>query len=158
MADSKISNLTEITNPSNSDVLLIVNGGSNKKIQVSNFGRGVSESLLSTTNNIDLNTSTASSLFTSLSGTSTVITKVVIRNASTSLTTASVSFGWNSSAFNDVISNATHTELTGNTIYTALGAKTGATVGTSSQIFKIKANTLQGAAATVSVDVFGVII
>jgi len=37
MADAKISNLTELTTPSATDVLPIVNGGVTKKIQYSNL-------------------------------------------------------------------------------------------------------------------------
>jgi hypothetical protein len=113
------------------------------------------ETLLSTTASVNLNTATATTIYTVPSGKSCVVTKVVVRNASTSLTTASYSFGFNSAAFNNVIADATHTELTGNTLYSLIAAKTGATVGTTTQTFKVKANTLQGGAATVTIDVFG---
>ncbi|MEK6282045.1 MAG: DUF2341 domain-containing protein [Acidobacteriota bacterium] len=114
-----------------------------------------SEGLLSTTAAVNLNTATATTLYTCppAAGTTCVITKVVIRNASTSLTTASISFGWNSAAFDNVIANATHTELTGSTLYTVLNAKVGAAVGAAEGVFKVQANTLQGATATI--DVFG---
>jgi len=113
------------------------------------------EDLLSTTASVNMNTATATTLFTCPTGKSCVVTRVAVRNASTSLTTASYSFGWNSASFNDVIANATHTELTGNTLYTVLLAKTGATVGTSTGTFKVLMNTLQGGAATTTIDVFG---
>jgi hypothetical protein len=76
---------------------------------------------------------------------------------STSLTTVSFSVGWNSGSSNDVIANATHTELTGATLYTALLAKTGAKVGVgnNSDVLRIKCNTPQGGAATADFDVFG---
>lgn len=114
-----------------------------------------SEGLLATVGAVNLNTSTPTTLYTCPDGTTCVITKVVVRNASTSLTTASYSFGWNSAAFDNVIANATHTELTGSTLYTALQAKAGAAVGAAAGVFKVLANTLQGGAATVTVDVFG---
>jgi hypothetical protein len=115
----------------------------------------LTDSLLSTTDSVNLNTATATTLYTCPTGKTCVITAVVVRNASTSLTTVSVSFGWNSTSFNDVVANATHTELTGSTLYTRLTAKTGATAGTSTGTFKVLDNTLQGGAATASIDVFG---
>lgn len=113
------------------------------------------EGKLSTTAAVDMNTATATTLFTCPTGKSCVITKIVVRNASTSLTTASYSFGWTSAAFNDVVATATHTELTGATLYTVLSAKVGSTLGTSTGTFKVLNNVLQGGAATTTMDVFG---
>lgn len=113
------------------------------------------DALLSTTAAVNMNTATATTLYTCPTGRSCVITKVVMRNASTSLTTASYSFGWTGAAFADVIANATHTELTGATLYTLLFAKAGSTLGTSTGTFKVLMNTLQGGAATTTIDVFG---
>lgn len=113
------------------------------------------EQLLSSTAGVDLNTATPSTLYTVPVGKSAVITKIVIRLASASLTTASISFGFNSAAFNDVIANATHTELTGNTLYTVLQAKAGAKIGAAGDVLKVLANTLQGGAATVTISVYG---
>jgi len=117
----------------------------------------LADALLSETASVDLNSATAATLYTCPSGKTCIVTKVAIRNASTSLTTASVSVGWNSTSFNNVVADATHTELTGSTLYTVLAAKTGATAGTSTGVLKLKANTLQGGAATATVDVFGFI-
>jgi hypothetical protein len=119
------------------------------------FATSTVETKLSTTAAVDMNTATATTLYTCPSGRSCVITKVVVRNASTSLTTASYSFGWTSTAFADVIADATHTELTGATLYTQLLAKVGAKLGTSTGVFKVLMNTLQGGAATTTIDVFG---
>lgn len=113
------------------------------------------EALLSTTAAVNMNTGTATTLFTVPTGLSCIITRVVVRNASTSLTTASYSFGFNSAVFDNVIANATHTELTGSTLYTVLSAKVGATRGAAADTFKVLMNTLQGAAATTTMDVFG---
>lgn len=110
---------------------------------------------LSTTSSVDMNTATATTLFTVPTGKSCIVTHIVIRSASTSLTTASYSFGFNSASFNDVIANATHTELTGSTLYTVLSAKVGATRGAAADILKVLMNTLQGGAATTTIDVFG---
>jgi len=110
---------------------------------------------LSTTTSVDMNTATATTLYTVPTGKSCIITHIVVRAASTSLTTASYSFGFNSAAFDDVVANATHTELTGSTLYTVLIAKAGATRGVAADTFKVLMNTLQGSAATTTVDVFG---
>jgi len=130
---------------------LVVSGMSSAGV----FTTGIAEARLSTTPGVDMNTATPTTLYTCPSGRSCVITKVVVRNASTSLTTASYSFGWASAAFNDVIADATHTELTGATLYTRLDAKAGATLGTATGTFKVLMNTLQGGAATTTIDVFG---
>lgn len=115
-------------------------------------------SLLSTTNLVDLNTATPTLLYTVPVGFSAIITRFIFRKASTSLTTASWSIGWTSAAFNDVLSTATRTELTGNTLYSNVSAKVGALVGVAGATLKLLANILQGAPATISVDVFGYLI
>jgi hypothetical protein len=115
----------------------------------------VSEALLSTTTAVDMNTATPTTLYTCPSGKNCVITRVIVSNASTSLTTASYSFGWTSAAYADVIVDATHTELTGATLYTVLVPKAGALLGTSTGTFKVLMNTLQGGAATARIDVLG---
>jgi hypothetical protein len=106
---------------------------------------------------VDMNTATATTLYVVPTGKSCLISKVIMRLASTSLTTVSVSFGWTSTAFADVIANATHTELTGNTLYTILFPMVGAKVGTAAATFKVLDNTLQGGAATVTIDVYGIL-
>jgi len=116
------------------------------------------EFLLKTTNLVDLNTATPTALYTVPTGYIAIPTRVVIRNASTSLTTVSFSIGFNSAAFNNVVADATHTELTGATLYTILAAKAGATRGAAGDVLKLLCNTLQGGAATCSVDTFGYII
>src|SRR4029079_818111 len=99
------------------------------KIGAPVFGALMLDLPLSTTALVDMNTATATTLYTVPTGFSCIITKVIVRLASTSLTTASYSFGYESTTFANVIANATHTELTGNTLYTILIPKTGAKVG-----------------------------
>lgn len=113
------------------------------------------EHRLATIAGVDLNTATPTTLYTVPAGRTAIITRIVLRLASTSLTTASISFGWTSAAFNDVIANATHTELTGNTLYTVLVPKVGALIGVAAAVLKVLANTLQGAACTITCDIFG---
>lgn len=113
-------------------------------------------SLLASISGVDMNTATPTALYTVPPGVSgCIITHVVVRGASISLTTASYSFGFNDASYNDVIANGTHTELTGNTLYTNLVAKIGAKIGVAGDILKALMNTLQGAPATAIMDVYG---
>lgn len=109
---------------------------------------------LATVSGVDLNTTAKTTLYTCPTGKSCVVHKVVVRNASASLATAAYGFGWDSTAVDNVAS-ATHTELTGSTLFTILSVKTGATVGVAGSSFGLKCGTAQGTAATVTVDVFG---
>lgn len=110
---------------------------------------------LATVTGIDMNSVAETTLFTVPAGKSCVPTHFVNRAASTSLTTASWSFGFNSGTSNDVVANATHTELTGSTLYTILDAKAGSARGAAADVLRIRVNTAQGGAATMTVDVFG---
>ena len=110
---------------------------------------------LATASLVDMNTATASTLYTVPSDKSCVITSIVVRNANVSLTTASFSFGFTSAVYNDVIANATHTEINSATVYTILNAKAGAKLGISGNALKVLMNTLQGAAATTTMEVYG---
>jgi hypothetical protein len=101
-------------------------------------------------NKIALYTVPAASIF--------IPTRVLIRNASTSLTTASVSFGFNGNTANDVIANATYTALTGATLYTVVSAKAGSTRGAAADVFGVRVNTPQGGAATVTIETFGFLV
>lgn len=111
--------------------------------------------LLASVAAVDMNSATPTTLFTVPAGKSALITHIVIRLASTSLTTASWSIGFNSAAFDNIIANAAHTELTGNTLYTVLVAKVGAKIGVAGDALKALMNTLQGGAATATMEVFG---
>jgi hypothetical protein len=123
--------------------------------QIINLNADGNEVRLATVAGVDMNTATPTTLYTGPGGASYVITRVVVRNASASLTTASWSYGFNNPNFDNVIANATHTELTTSALYTVLAAKAGAAVGTAGQAFKVLMNTLQGSAATTDMDVFG---
>jgi hypothetical protein len=112
---------------------------------------------LATVDLVDLNTTSATTLYTCPTGKSCIIHRVVVYNASVSLTTASYAFGWTSPNFNDIIANATHVELTGPTLFSILNTKTGALIGVAGGTFKIKPTIAQGSAATVSIQVFGTI-
>ena len=110
---------------------------------------------LATVTGVDMNVDPAQTLFVVPTGKTCIISQVVIRNASISLTTASYSFGFTGAAYNDVIANATHTELTGVTLATILSAKVGAKVGSAASLFSVIMNTKQGAAATTTIDIYG---
>lgn len=87
-----------------------------------------------------------------------ILYRVDIRNASVSLTTASVSFGFNDATFDNVIANATYTALTGPTLYTTVFPKVGATVGVGGDVFSILVNTAEGSPATGIIDVLGYLV
>jgi len=114
--------------------------------------------VLSRTTGVDLNSAVATELMRVPYGFKAIINSVVIYGADTSLTTASYSFGYNDPDYDNVIANATHTELVDATVLVRLPAKAGAKIGVSGDQFKIIANTVQGAAATVSIDVLGYLI
>jgi hypothetical protein len=104
--------------------------------------------------NVNLNVTTKTSIFAVEADHICFITHVVIRDASASLTTASFGLGFNANA-DDVVASATHTELTGSTLYTVLVAKAGAKLGVAADQFGLKCSIAQGSAATVDVEVFG---
>ena len=112
------------------------------------------EGKLGTVTGVDLNSTAKQTLITVPAGKTAVVTKVILRNASTSLTTASCGFGFDAGGSNVVVA-ATHTELTDATSYTMLAAKVGSGLGTGGATFGIKCGTAQGATATADVDVYG---
>ena len=119
---------------------------------VKNLG---AEGLLADVTLVDLNTATPSALYTVPAGKTAVITKLIVSDASASLTTAKFSVGYNSATFNNVFADAAHAELVDNTVFSILTPKAGAALGNAADVLKLLANTLQGAPATVTVRVFG---
>lgn len=117
-------------------------------------GGSVAESKLATVAGVNLNVTTKTTLYTVPASKVCVVTKVVLRGASTSLTTASFGVGYDANA-TDVVADATHTGLTGPTLYEKVAPKVGALLGTAAAVLGLKCSTAQGAAATVDVDVFG---
>jgi hypothetical protein len=93
-------------------------------------------------------------LYTVPAGKSCIITKVIIRNSSGNLTTASISFGFDANG-SDVIADGTRTYLDGATKYGLIPPVNGAVVGIAAGTFKVAVNTKQGAAMTIDIDVFG---
>ncbi len=124
-------------------------------LQASPDGQAVK---LATSGAIDLNTAAATTLYTCPAGFQAIIRRIILRNASVSLTTVAISFGWNSASFNDVVANSTYTALTGATLYSEILPKAGAAVGVAAGTFKVIVNTPQGAAATAIIDVFGYLV
>jgi hypothetical protein len=114
------------------------------------------ERLLGTVDSVNANSSTPTLLYTVPAGKKAVITRVVVRKSSVNLTTADLSFGYNGPAtYNDVIATSTYKELTGATLYRQIFPKSGAILGSAGDLFKVMFNVLQGAPATLSIDVFG---
>jgi len=93
-------------------------------------------------------------LYTVPAGKSCIITKVVIRNSSGNLTTASISFGFDVNG-SDVIANGTRTYLNDSTKYGVIPPINGAVRGAAAGTFKVAVNTAQGGAMTIDIDVFG---
>lgn len=119
----------------------------------------LTQSILQTSTTVDFNDDSASqSLFTVPAGFQFIPYRIVIRNASASLTTASVSFGFNNPDYNDVIADSTYTELTGPTLDTTLFPKAGAAVGNAADVFSMLVNTAEGSAATGVIDVLGYLV
>jgi hypothetical protein len=116
-----------------------------------------SNALLSTTANVDMNSTAKQTLYTVPGGYSCIIDHVVVRNADTDLTTAQYGFGFDTDA-SDVIASTDHLELTGATLYTVIHAKIGAKLGASSDDFGIRCATAQGVAATTTIDTFGYLV
>lgn len=109
---------------------------------------------LATVNSVNMNTTDKQSLYTVPTGKICIVTHIVPRKASISLTTANWAYGFNASG-NDVVATATHTELTGATLFSVIKAKDGAIRGTAGQTFGSKCTVAQGATATLTHDVFG---
>lgn len=108
-------------------------------------------------NRVDVNTATAQLVYTVPTvGASFMVTRVIARNASTSLTTASWSIGYNNPNYDDVIASAVHAELTGNTVYSVVPAKAGAALGAAAAALYFKCSITQGAPAVMDLDVYGV--
>jgi hypothetical protein len=112
--------------------------------------------LSSTSLNMNATNATETTLYTVPTGVSCCVTSIVLRNASTSLTTASWSVGFNAGTDTDFRADATSTGLTGATkAYIYPGITTGVVVGAAAAVFAMKLNTQQGGAATATMDVFG---
>lgn len=102
--------------------------------------------------------SAAQELYTVPEGFIFIPYRLDLRNASVSLTTASVSFGFNDPDFDDVIADGTYTALTGPTLYQTVFPDAGATIGEAGDVLSMLVNTEQGAAATGVVDVLGYLV
>jgi len=112
---------------------------------------------LATVADVDVNVTTKTTIFTVPTGKKAIITHLIFRDASISLTTASWGIGFDAGAI-DVVADETYTELTGNTLLTIRQAKDGAKLGAAADILGLKCSIAQGAAATIDVDVFGYLI
>lgn len=109
--------------------------------------------LVAEVSGVDLNVTTKTTLFTPGSSQTWVVDYVIVRDASTSLTTASFPFGSNANA-DDWKATAVHAELTTSTRFTKIQPMDGAEVTTNSTPFGIKPTIAQGAAATVTIEVY----
>lgn len=112
------------------------------------------ESLLGSLAAHSLGATGETTIFTCPPGKSCIITKVVMRSASAAIGTASISFGWDTADADDVIANGVRT-LTGAGYYEIIPAGSDSAIGIAGGTFKVDVNTAEGAADTVTFDVFG---
>jgi hypothetical protein len=117
---------------------------------------------LATVAGIDLNNGTAQALYTvptafpgGAAVTGCVPTQVIYRAPSIELDMASWSVGWTDAAYADVIADEAHIEMVATTVYSIDAPMGGARGGGTAEVLKLKVNTLQGTAATMTVDLFG---
>ena len=109
---------------------------------------------LSTASLVDFTTGTPTLIYTVPFGKSLVVTQIIIRTASASLTTVSISFGYNVTC-NDLFPNAMHTSVISNLKYRLITPDTSTSpiIGIAGSGLYVKANTPQP--VTVTLEVFG---
>jgi hypothetical protein len=112
--------------------------------------------VFSSTASVNVNSAAATTLYTVPVGRVCVVTSVILRGGV--MGTASVSFGFNSATYNDVIADTTYASVSATTEYQEVFPKAGASLGAAADVFKIKVNTPKGSAGTVTVDVLGYLI
>jgi hypothetical protein len=115
------------------------------------------ENLLASNAGVNLNSSATPTLYTVPVGKTAIITKIIIKGASVSLTTWSGSFGWTGTTYADVVADAKHTTLTAATMAEIVAPMVNAIMGVAAGTLKLKNNTLQGVAATADILVFGIL-
>ena len=110
--------------------------------------------LIAEVSSVNMNSGTKQDFFTVPSGRTLLIDYWLVRGASASLTTVEFSGGFNANA-DDVIARDTYTELTGSTLCSPRYVKKGAKLGAAGDVFGLKCATVQGSAATVTIEVYG---
>ena len=110
---------------------------------------------LATVPDVNMNAVAATPLFTVPEGKVLIVTHVVIGSASIALDTADFGFGIAAGETDIIQHGVLGSGLTAATLYRVLVAKDGAVVGAAADIFKIGVDIVQGAAATMDIDVFG---
>ena len=110
---------------------------------------------LATVTGIDMNAVAATALYTVPEGKTCIITHVIIRVASIELDTANFGFGYAAGEADVIAATTLGTGLTAATFYRVITAKDGAIKGVAEDIFSSGEDVAQGAAATMTVDVFG---
>lgn len=115
------------------------------------------EALLATVTGVDVNQSNKVTLYNVPSGKTMIPLRIIVRNASVNLTTAEFGFGFNANA-DDVVPSIIHTQLTSSSLFIIDNPVPGAAIGSAASVFGLKCTITQGAAATVTVDVFGYLV
>ena len=112
---------------------------------------------LATVTGIDVDVTTKTTLFVVPTGKKLIVTHLVFRTASISLSTASWGVGFDAGG-SDVMASETFVELTGDTLLTIRQTIDGSKLGVAADILGLKCSIAQGAAATIDADVFGYLI
>lgn len=107
---------------------------------------------------VDMNAVAVTPLFTVPAGKTCIVTHVVVRNPSVSLTTASWALGFKGATFNDYAPTATHTALNASNKAIVMQPASAETIGAAADVFSANVTIQQGAPATAVFDVYGYLI
>lgn len=116
---------------------------------------GSKNEFMKTIEGIDLNSDVAQVLLTVPVSNIFIPTRLIVRNASASVTTATFSVGFTPVGYGDVVADSGYSELVDSTLATVVAPKKGAKIGAAGDTLKLIANTLEGSALTVTIDLFG---
>lgn len=111
------------------------------------------EHLVSTAT-IDLDTNGSTQIFSVGPGLTFIPTKFIIRAASATPTTSTMSFGFNIGV-DDVVGADTYEELTSNAVFTPVYPMTGAAIGSGGSQLSVKVANQEASTTNVTIDVFG---
>lgn len=106
---------------------------------------------------LDMNTAPAQALFTVPGATHYVVTHIIMKDASVSLTTAKISIGYTGAGYTDMVNSWTCSPLANTSAYAVLTPVAGSHVGAAGEVLKLIDTVLQGGAATATCDVYGYI-
>lgn len=127
---------------------------SNTQFIILPWRNAATPTLLASVPGVDLNTTTKTALYTVVNGKPVIITDVIIREASTSITTAQAGVGFDASGVN-VVASQSLSDIVDDNGYIKLPILVGASIGTSLSVLGVKPTVPQGAPCTATYDVYG---